>query len=288
MKNIFIFSDTVTAHTLLYQVGYVLSSDIESIILMRENHSCNEKFLTGHDTEVFICASIEECVDHCDTILVSNNMKFDIRPAHEKSVFHVNAFDGFKTCININVPKWDYAHKPVIAILSLGYFTDVYYTEIMVNRILSEVGVSVAQSFSGMTKLMLNSLNRIVTINPNLLQHPDGDVIVVSIDGTKCTYAKLIDVLSEISPDLLLICVNNSYNNDAILSWSLNCVKNVDLVVRSPYILYEVIPGKIFPVNCDLSGIDNTGIYSVSESLYSTLKDLIMNRLYCPSDVHLL
>lgn len=182
-----------------------------------------------------------------------------------------------------DVPNLNYNEKPVVAILCMGDFTDQYCIETLANKILSEKNAKLSQHFSHDTKKMLDSLVQHSYLNPNMYNSDESDAIIVSLNEIK-EYSRLVQVLKHISPDVLIVCVDNISYNETKLSDFLKFVCSIDLVVKSPYVQYEVVEGQIFPVYC--GDVDSTdAMSSLDKNLEQALEKAIMRNIFTPMSV---
>lgn len=285
MKNIFLFLDSVTDRTLSFQIEYVLNISVGSIILMAEDHYSSDLNYFFGNKRILIYNTLPECVDNCDIIIVSNNHLSQLESDINKEIIVVDLNESKYENLTCNVPDLKYTEKPVIAILSVGEFCDQYNTEILVNKILSEKGAKIAQYFSPFTKSILDSCCRAGCLNIPLLEsrHSDYDTIVVAINGFS-NYPNLIRTMCTISPDMILLCVNKSYNQEAELKQCLYGCGNIETIIKSPYIPYGLVKGKNYPVYC---GHTKSSSYtgSFEDELYGVLKESILRCIYLPKSI---
>lgn len=290
MKNISIFSNAFTARTLTFQMEYLLDISINTIFLMAENHHKDEVFSIGGNSQICILSTFDECVNLSDIIII-DQIKTSPPIADKKDCLIINSpwknKANYKTDIDA-IPKINYSSKPVIVILSLGEYTDQYYVEILVNKILSEKNAKIMQIFSPETKNVLSSFSRYNYLNHNLRNAQDNefDVIVLSIKGIT-NDATIIRLIKEVSPDVLILCVDYSFNKAFEIRNYFKSICNVDIIIKSPYISYEVVENKTYPVYC---GIENTNVFknSLDNNLENELRAMILQRIYLPSNIYIL
>ncbi len=289
MKDVFLLLDTVVERLVTFQMEYVFGISINSIILMSENHctdDCNY-FYKGKKIQIF--NSLQECVKHCDSIIVSNNYLHKLKGTSDKDVMVLDIKNIYEKNSEFIIPDLDYQGKPVIVILSLGDFNDQYNTEILINKILTEKGAKVAQFYSPLTQKIIESYSHISHLKSPLLDShiEDYDIIVLSISGIS-NYIELMHIMCDISPDLILLCVNKSYRQEEELKRCLyGCGGNIVAIIRSPYISYEIIKGKTYPVFCGHE--KSTSYYgSFEKDLYGILREQVLKHIYLPENIVLL
>lgn len=289
MKNIFLYLDGITARTVAFELDYVLGVPINSIILLAENHNSDELLFVGLNKKVCIYNTLDECINKCDIIITSQDLSsVRLKQVRDKHIIKLNLSPNYSNESKPEIPQLDNTNKPVIAILSLGRFTNQYYIEIIISKILSESTATVCQHFSANTRNILDSFSQANSMN-SFLSMPKGDdfdVIVVSKNEFE-NYSDLLKTISTLSPDVLIVCVNYSYNEESKLIQMLRGICNIDAIVRSPYLPYEIVEGKVYPVYC---GVKRNELYtsSLQSNLYDVLNDCIMKRIYLPRDVKIL
>lgn len=285
MKNVFLFLDAVIDRLITVQMEYVLDMPIGSIILMAESHYTADLDCFYGNKNVQIYSTLQECLEHCDTIIVSDNHLSRLRGTINKDIIVVNLSNGIHEDSNFSIPKLNYYGKPVIAILSLGEFTDQYITEILINKILTDHGAKIAQYYSPLTKRIIESCFHAGHLNASLsASHiEDYDIIVLAINGSS-SYPNLLRIMCDISPDIILLCVNKSYRQEEELKRCLYGCGNIEAIIRSPYISYEIVKGKTYPVYC---GKEKSNSYygSFEKNLYDVLEKCVLRKVYLPENV---
>ena len=73
MANIFIFSNAFLTRTFIYKIGYLLNINIDKIILLKENHSLEERFQFVDQIKVETYANIDFCVSCSDCVIIIND-----------------------------------------------------------------------------------------------------------------------------------------------------------------------------------------------------------------------
>lgn len=286
MKNVFLFLDAMTDRTVSFQIEYVLDIEIDSIILMAENHYSIDSFYFFKNKRTRIYNTLKECVKHCDIIIVSSSHLSQLGQIIGKEIIVVELSDIKYN--NFTVPDLDYESKAVIAVLSLGEFSDQYNTEILVNKILSEKGAKIVQYFSPFTKNILDSLSHTNYLNKSLANpyNENYNVIVLAINGIS-SYPDLMRIMCDISPDMVLLCVNQSYRQEQELEKCLYGCAKIETIIKSPYISYGIEKEKTYPV---YFGHKESASYygSFENDLYNVLKKSILKCIYLPEDILLI
>lgn len=90
--------------------------------------------------------------------------------------------------------------------------------------------------------------------------------------------------MRDISPDIIMLCVNSSYAQEKELENCLYGCGNIKAIIKSPYISYEIVKGKTYPVYC---GYKKTDSYydSFDKNLYNVLKESILRYIYLPKNI---
>ena len=282
--NVALLSNSLINRTLAFQTSYVLGNKIENIFLPLENHSKNEIFFAGQES-IHVCENIEEIIDGSD-IIIASSAKINRRLPKLKKVLNiVNPWkneNGKMTYIDELICT---KTTPKIVILSLGTFTDIYYTEIIINKILSDCGAKVYQMFSEQTMSLLSDLSSNNLLNRSLsgINKEKADVIVVSVDGTRYrSDAEFVSELYHISPDLIFFCIDKTITNVNEICRVAEIVCKIGLTIRSPYVTYDVGTGVKYPV---FSGAckEDSCVYSIDRDFETEIKKNIINNLYFPS-----
>lgn len=235
-------------------------------------------------TTQYIQESIDDIIKSSDVIIASKHEIFHKLPKRKEAVLIPNPWESECCEMPHHSNALSQKHAPRILILSLGEFTDVYYTEILVNKLLNDLGAVVYQTFSKETRQILSCLSNHNILNQNLSTagKENADVVVFSMDAAKYKNdAKFISDLYQISPNLTFICTEKNTSNINKICNLAEIACKVGLVIRSPYISYDVGKGVKYPV---LSGIGRKKPYhnSLDSDLEEVLKEVIKGTLYFP------
>lgn len=287
--KIFIFLNGFISRTLLFQLDYILNERLESIILLSENHSEEDvSFYYNNRNKIFIYDNIETCIEKCDTIVLENRViNPEIKKSKKRKVY-ISVPDRTEEVLKESIPLYDYSQKPVIAILSMGLYNDSYCTEILINKILNNIGALPLQLFSKRTSSLLENLEQEGILNPKLIKKPNeenSDIFVICIDCDGYTYSDFNSLISKISPDMLVLCTNYIFKNENEIRNFFHYIKEIDIIISSPYIPYEVNPGKYYAVFCKKNNINNSNSIIYNENLESILKETIFKKLYYSKDI---
>ncbi len=288
MKKVFLFLDSVIDRLIMFEIEYLLDMSIDTIILMAESHNITDFNYFYSNKKVQIFSTLQECLNHCDMIIVSDSHFAKLKGIVNKEIIIVDLSKNIHENINFGVPALNYCEKPVVAILSLGEFNDHYNTEILINKILVENGARVVQYYSHFTKAVIEACSSVGYINKSLVEShsEDYDVIVLTISDI-LSYTSLLRIMCDISPDIVMICVNRSYAQEEELKRYLYGFGNTKVIIRSPYISYEIVKGKTYPVYC---GYEKNNLYcgSFEKNLYNVLKKAILKSVYLPKNIAIL
>ena len=278
--NIAFLSNSWVNRTLAFQTSYVFGKKIDNIFLSCENHSMEEKF-PKNEGLVKIIDDIDFIIENSD-ILIASKPDFQ---KYKKTILVKNPWTH-ERAFN-NQVKQSIAEKPTIALLSVGVFTDVYYLEVIVNRILSEKGAKVYQIFSQQTESIFSDLANNNLINEKIIKQSikDADVCVVTLDCTKYrTDADFICELSNISPGMIFLCMDNTVTNTNLLKTACSLFGNISFSISSPYIPYDAGTGIKYPVYWEYPHV-NSDINSFDDKLETEIERRITEKLYYPSCV---
>ena len=284
--NVALLSNSLINRTLAFNISYVLDREIDNIFLPAENHSQDEIFFSGRE-KIHISNDIDDIVSKSDIIIVANNNCSNRFQKSKRTIFINNPWANETESTQGEEDFQNLSSKPVIAILSLGRFTDQYYTEILVNKILQENGAKIYQIYSDETFSILSELLVQDMLNESLInvKIEEADVIVVSLDGTKFhNDAEFVCELNRISPDILFVCIDKTIEKIDNINNIAEIVRKINLTVRSPYASYDVGTGVKYPIYCGISE-DGFGVSSLDTELESYFRELIMKTLYFPTGI---
>lgn len=285
--NIALLSNSLLNRTLAFNLGYVLNEQVENILIPAENHRADEMLYSGGKENILICNSVDDAASKSDVIIVSNKNTIARIAGPKRSIFVTNPWaEEIEKVSEIKVYERTNS-KPIIAILSLGRFTDQYYIEILVNKILFKIGAKIHQVYSKETKTIFLELSKQGVLNNNLwgCKESEADISVVAIDGTKFhNDAEFVCELSRISPDMLFVCIDRTIEAIDNIDNIIRIVRQVNLTIRSPYISYDVGTGVKYPVYCGFVR-ENDSVSSLDTELESLLKSQITKCLYFPTGI---
>lgn len=114
MKNVFLFLDAIIDRLITVQMEYVLDMPIGSIILMAESHYTADLDYFYGNKNVQIYSTLQECVDHCDTIIVSDNHLSRLRGTINKDIIVVDLNNVTHENSNFSIPKLNYYGNPLL------------------------------------------------------------------------------------------------------------------------------------------------------------------------------
>lgn len=293
--NVGFLCESIVNRTLAFQLGFILGKKITHVFLPTENHSHDELFPV-QDATFHICDHPHEILSSCSMLFCNKNSLRNFKISHNRIVIsnpwinesNKNTMNNIKELfpsVNKN------SKKPLIVILSLGKFTDQFYAEITIRKILLEFGATVFQLFSEETFNLLSQLSKQGVLSPLLLKNDKktADVAVVSINGTKFhNDAEFLHMITRLCPDLLFACVDRRFNSFAAFDRLVSIFTNRCLFIRSPYIAYDVGTGIKFPVYGEIKKDEKNCIASLNPNFEESLKKKLFDSLYFPPKISFL
>lgn len=284
--NITLLSSSLVNRTLAFCLDYVLNEQVNDILFPAENHCVDETRCFDGRKNIIVCNCVDDAVSKGDIIITSYKSVINQLPQTKKYIFVSNPWAKEIE----NIPESEFFKgtkiKPTIAVLSLGRFTDQYYTEILLNKILFEMGAKIYQVYSKETMSILSELSKQGVLNKDVLGYAEeeADISVISIDGAKFhNDAEFVCELTRISPDMIFVCIDRTIEDIDNIENIIGIVRQANLIIRSPYISYDVGTGVKYPVYCGFAD-DDYSINSLNQNLEARIKKQIMKFLYFPKE----
>ena len=163
--NVFIFSNAFVAKNLAFELNWLLNQPVSTIYVLEENHSQSD--FVNSKIPVVVHNDIGFCIENSDLIIivVDNNVpKTNVEKVTEK----VN--ENGKHIIIINNPwvQYDYSsfgfskkdmmNLPVVCVFGIGYISQLFCTELLLNDIFEEENTVLNQIFTPETKYLLEKI----------------------------------------------------------------------------------------------------------------------------------
>ncbi len=233
MNNVFIYANGFVTRTIMYNFKYLLNSDIEKVILLRENHKVDEQCF---DNNIILFDSLDDCLYHCNSVII---IKDKNTPCSKIEYIKNKTTTDKKKCCEIDNPwtldslfvpdnitydfsAFDFEDHPVILDISVGMLSQQYCVEIMLNEIMYNNNVNFTQLFSEKTRHFLLQLDEYNYLNNNIAnqlhnKYDGNDVFILSVNvGSEDGMRKYYNLFAKIRPDYLILQIGN--NNQEILS----------------------------------------------------------------------
>lgn len=306
--RLFLYANSFATRTILYHADYLFKFRVSEIYLLTENHTSEEKIHRSNNIILSLCERVEDAIFKADmTIaLIDENTP-------ENKLTRVIEFSSQvgKKCFVIKNP-WahppiketniistkkevvEYSKKPVILLMSTGKFAELYYTELLLNRILFKENISFIQEYSTSTKYLIDQLAQFGIVRESVLQSLDNSfskasIIIKSISLTELSNELYID---SIKPDYIAMTCLSDYIYSSQLSnlFSYKYGRTIDLVTYLPYIVFEKYEKDYLPIYCNQSTItpENGGIDIYNEHIDRIVKEAVLAKLAIPSGVRIL
>ena len=284
MARVFIFSDSFTTRTMLFKSDYLLSIKIDEILLLKENHSQNEKFILNNSIKIKLYGNIDDCINCCDFILIikgentpEKSIDYIFSKSKELNKKYFEVINPWKKELSLNIDHSDYREGhfnkcPVILNISLGTAAQQYCVEVLLNKIMTENKVSFKQFFSEETKDFLQQIDKCGILNNNLSQQlnlleDQYNVILCSINIGSSIYnvKKYIDILRHIASDFTILQTDIKFNEYEVAKniMEYSCFSQLDMLIKSRY---KFVYNNLI-LYCNENKVDNS-IFQDLESIY--------------------
>lgn len=312
MENIklFLYANSYAARTILYHADYLFNFFVSEVYLLAENHTNKEhfhrgNFHRGNNIHISFCDRIEDAITNADIIiaLVDENIP-------NNKVTRVVEFSSQigKKCLVINNP-WsnstiknkntistkndvaEYCKKPVILLLSTGKFAELFFTELILNRILFEENICFVQECSPNTKYLIDQLAPLGVVQKSILQSLENSSSQASIIIKAISFDELSNELyvDSIKPDYIVMTCLSDYMYSSQLSNLFACKygRKIDLVTYLPYIVFEKYENNFLPIYCNrpIQRQDNCEIDIYNEHIDRIVKESVLAKIAIPNGV---
>lgn len=265
-KNIFIFANLYNVKTILFEINYMLSINIGKIILLKEVYEYNDNFKKYN---IEVCDDIESCIQKCHFVLVikdnnipntSLNRILNRSIYYNKPYYLINNLTCNDTSEHIESTKNKINQDiPTLLCLALGEYTQQLYIELLLNKIFTDLSITINQFYSKSTNNLMRELYNKKLLNLELAKHlTDRRVVpgllnVVAVNlSSRATLPEISSVVRIISPDYIVIlldeCIEQPECHKLQNLVYFNCFKEINLYIKThyhyndssaPYILYR-------------------------------------------------
>lgn len=306
--KLFLYANSYAARTILYHIDYLFNFFVSEVFLLTENHTNKENLHRDNNIMVSFCDRIEDAITNADmTIaLVDENI-----PDNKITRVVELSLQIGKKCLVINNP-WsnstikdkktistkndvtEYCKKPVVLLLSTGRFAELYFTELLLNRILFEENISFAQEYSTNTKHLIDQLAPFGVIRNSILQSLETSISQASIIIKSISFAELSNELfvDSIKPDyIVMTCLSDyMYSSQLTNLFTYKYGRTIDLVTYLPYIVFEKYEKNYLPIYCNQSTRiqENCGIDIYNEHIDRIVKESVLAKIAIPNGVRII
>ena len=256
--NVFIFSNAFVAKSLAFALNYILNQPISQIYVLEENH--NQSDFVSMKIPVIVHEDIDFCIQNCDlTIIVTDNNVPETNiekvtkkvKEREKHIIIINnpwvkyKYSPFEFC------KQDITNIPLVCVFGIGYISQLFCTELLLNDILEEENITHNHFFTPETKDLLRQIDESGFLNNDLkelLEKTDFDknLTIMSFnsdDSNNSTLLEYAELIKELSPDYIILQTSKDVETKKmkeIFEKSMHI--NVDMLIKSNFISFESIP----------------------------------------------
>lgn len=245
-----IISNSYVESTILTSLKYLTKLPITSYILMNENHSDEEFFIKNHNN-IVLCDNIEDCIVKCDIVIIVDCRHLpastvekvkSISQFHSKEVLILNTIlnneyqEDWK--IDTNIFSVDI---PNVCIISIGNYTQVEQTELIIHKLLCQVSENVHFQLSPAADYILKQYPNIACKYKGNCYNKQSEISVVTylynnMHELLQDYT-LIQNINAIRPDCIIVNVESMFKDyeqmKDVFLFRFN--KKIDLFVISNY-----------------------------------------------------
>ncbi|MCI8332688.1 MAG: hypothetical protein HFE78_07670 [Clostridiales bacterium] len=251
MKKVFIYSNSKETYTFLYSVEWLLGVDVDTIITTDE--SVFENIIDNFNFKISYYNSIDKCICNCDIAIVYNdrnipeNVTDYIKNASAIQNKTYIEIDSSKSAEYKKENKFDFSNEnyfdiPAVVIFSLGLTTIPIKTELDINKIFMNAGVTINQFLSPCSSNIVKQFRDagIGRSRVDLFNNNQANVSVYFFDlqnNLNCI-KKYHNVLANIKPDYILVLTDNDFfDYDELLMYiKCYCFKHPDIIVKSRWL----------------------------------------------------
>lgn len=297
MSSVFIFSSALSARTIIYDINYLLNTEIKEIILLKENHRATENFNMCGNIKVSIFDNLSECITRSDFVIILQNNNIpqssisEIKLQTEKSLKKCYIIKDVWNNVSDNdiIPNPDsvISNYPIIVHISLGNITQPFYTEMALSKVMRKNNIKVKQYFTSSTKELLLQLSDLCLLNTKYFNVAmNYDLIIYSIDIGNDIFniRKYINVFNQLDADYIILQVEKNFcdyeNANNIIRYC--CSSKLNTIIKSHFTLAD---DKYILYCDDIIDYSDT-VYDVeSDKLAELLFNSIRTKLSLPDGI---
>lgn len=260
MSKIFIFTNSYTTRTMIFDLNYLFNCKTHEILLLKENFM-NENY-SLNNIKVKLFNNMDNCIEYSDFIIIIKNGNVP-----KKSINYIlsKSKELNKKCIEIQNPwqinslysnqdydkykEYDFNNCPVILDIALGYGAQQFCVELLLNKIFIDKKINFKQFYSLETKNILLQLNKYNILNNELSKQLNTsinqyNVIIYSINIGDSIYniKKYIEILRCLKPDFTILQTDIKFEEyeTAKKFIKYGCFSQLDILIKSHYnLLYK-------------------------------------------------
>lgn len=301
--NVFICGSTYTVKTLLSNFEYCIPSQIDSILVLAENHS-NYEFEHSFPFTVRCLPNVSDCVKNSDLSLIFKQSTIPRRSidkiellckdfSKEHAVIDdpwVFTDEGFK-----HKELYNKSNAPIIDIVHSGIHSQPFIVELMLNKIFVSEHIKFSQSFTESTHNLLCQFKARGILNDKIVYlledyTSEPDIMICAFDiGEKLQYLEdYIEYRKHEKPDFIFFQTTLDYveyvknNVNQILYYSLE--RKIDCLNASLY--HSILQNHGNYVYCEDETFSSKIMYSTFNNLTAyTIKSMIFEKIALPSGI---
>jgi hypothetical protein len=298
MSKLFIFANSYAAKTILLGIDYLINIDISEILLLSENHNSNEKTSYTNGVKVRLFDDINNCIKAADYIILLQDEKLPVKSIDyvittakifNKKCFHFRIPQFTPTICTANKDDCDFVNRPVVLCISIGSVSQQRFSEIILNKILSELNINFRQYFSSDTEQFILQLDNCGILNRNLshqLHNSDDSyqIIINSISIDNLSRIKeYVNLLNACSPDYIILNTEFNYFDYNYIKMFVEfvCFSRLDILLKSRFRIVD----SNFTVYCKkhIEEIVEDGIYDIEiDDIEKAIRNSLLAKLAFP------
>lgn len=258
--TLFVISDTYTTLTFLHCLELLYSDKIDEIFLLSEYHSSIE-ISYYRKINIRLVANFKEGITNADNIVLI--MTKDLLCSYGKIRTLLSNYPYTRLIeidiSNINVDagtKYSemYRKIPHFLLLDIGTYTQQFYAEFLLNKILCQKSKNVLQSFSKVALKILEGLTQLFGKNESSLdlfcsQNDNCEVMVSTLQANNLFEIGNIEI-NEMCPDYILLVTDNrmAINSKVYGSFLKKYDRGINFHIRSMFATMYSIYDTSFPL----------------------------------------
>ncbi len=245
---------------MIWHLDYLMKFSLTEVLLLKENHTNNESFSYVSNIKITLCENIEKCLYNSDICIVvkdddipesSINRLLNLSIKYEKKCyilknpFKNNLYSAEK--INQYFQKIEVEKQPVILNISLGYISQSYAVEILIDKIFNNHNIFVKHFYTNHTYSILQQLNNNELLKSDISKrifrnegdnHYNAIICSVNIGENLKEISSYMDLFRKIKADYTILQTDRNFDDDKIVKNILlyGCFTNIEMIIKSHYI----------------------------------------------------